>query len=361
MFNTESQDNNIKNQESLGASHVPRGCNGKTGDLSTSDWASPRNKQDYSDSTAVNPRRSAPTLRAVGLTALIHPALLNPETLRLVSLAAAACLLFLIVALVQKCKQVKQPSAELVCEEVGQMTAGILDRSDRAEIKGNIESRLNEFRRQLEVTFYSASEHQLVVQEFQRVCNAIVDIDIEEESDKFFFDLNRAGELAGYFFKEYKQILPDSVRENLVSFVESLGGLQIFNHKVKLLNESKGLYKTTSSLKVWSESIAAISTCVDEYSILPLLNERLTQWLKNLMERILEATDKQISKNLQGDDSYYRKLLRESASLVLREIERDKKHESSFWNSLKHLGINTEDQIRKNQGAMDWVKSNFRQ
>ena len=353
--------NNQENQESLGASHVPGGCDSKAGDPAESNWASPRNKQDCSDTTAVKPRRSAPTLRAVGLTAFMHPALFNPELLRLVALASAVCLLFLIVLLVQKCKQVKQPSAELVCEEVGQMTAGILDRSDRAEIKGNIEGRLNEFRRQLEVTFYSASEYQLVVQEFQRVCNAIVAIDIEDESDKFFFDLNRASELAGYFFKEYKQILPDSVRENLVSFVESLGGLQIFNHKIKLLNESKGLYKTTTSLKLWSESIAAISTCVDEYSILPLLNERLTQWLKNLVERILEATDKQISKDLQGDDSYYRKLLRESASLVLREIEKDKKHESPFWNSLKHLGINTEDQIRKNQGAMDWVKSNFRQ
>lgn len=118
---------NEKNQESLGASHVPGGCNSKAGDPVKSNWASPQNSQDCSNSTAVNPRRSAPTLRAVGLTALIHPALLNPEFLGLAVLAAAICLLFLVVAFMQKCKQVGRSVAELDLQEVKHMLASLAD------------------------------------------------------------------------------------------------------------------------------------------------------------------------------------------------------------------------------------------
>lgn len=354
--------NNQENQESLGASHVLGGCNSKAGDLSTLNWAAPQNKQDCSDSTAVNPRRSAPTLRAVGLTALIHPALLNPEFLGLAALAAAICLLFLVVALVQKCKQVGHSVAETDLQEVRHMLAGLADSFNSNQFRGefnHLKGELDHIRESLERLVSPESYKEAVATRFieLRYLNEQAE---KESSPKIKSEI--FGNLRTALLKvadDYKDSLSKALYRELQSLSDKVGSYQKLFQGIQLIRDADQEEDFGNYLKVMSMAFDLITEAIDN-NLKNFSSYFIERGLKLPAKKVLSIlrNSKGVNRSSQNEIEYNMRL-RQAAGLILwniKEFESERNNRQLNFSDISNSG-NEEDQIRKNQNLRDWLQA----
>ena len=322
-----------ENKESLGASHVPGGCNGKAKGSVELNWASPRNEQDYSDVNFSQPsslrsdRCAAPGL-TISVTKIRHSLLevAHLTVLRIKGLSDAIVYKAKFTWLVHKHRRMNSIGyrSQRVCDK-GENMAAVLGKGLNGDfISERLEGKLDEVKQQLEGNFQNTGVLTSAVEEINEIRNIIGN---PERKKKNLLDLAKQIDQAASKILAFLQRYEDCLSDDASTWIESTA--DNFKKWAKLCRAGYAMPNKFSSesgteaFKKWAIGIELFAELIDDAENLPIKS-------LNIIEKVASAAFEVASfrKHSDSKKDRYSKRIQYAAAFIIQKIEKVKAEKS---------------------------------